>query len=102
MNISTILAAGVDKMKEGTRMIGDNSSGGDLNNLISKVTSAIFLVLGIVAVFVIILGGFTMMTSTGDANKVKKGKDTILWGVIGLIITILAAAIVNWVLGQFN
>ena len=74
----------------------------DLEGIVSKIVSAIFVVIGVVAVFVMILGGFNMMTSAGDPGKVKKGKDTILWGVIGLIVSILAYAIVNFVLKQLN
>ena len=40
------------------------------------------------------------MTSSGDAAKVKKGKDTILYGLIGLVVCVLAFALVNWVIGS--
>jgi len=73
---------------------------GDLGAMISKIVSAIFIIIGVVAVFVMILGGFNMMTSVGDPGKVKKGKETILWGIIGLIVSILSYAIVNFVLKQ--
>ena len=46
----------------------------------------------------IIIGGVTYMTSSGDAGKVKKAKDTILYGVIGLVVVALAYAIVNFVI----
>lgn len=72
--------------------------GGDLKANIQVIINAIIGILGIVAVIVIILGGIQYMTSTGDAGKVKKAKDTILYGVIGLIICVLAAAIVNFVI----
>lgn len=36
------------------------------------------------------------MTSTGDAGKIKKAKDTILYAVIGLVVCALAFIIVNW------
>ena len=74
----------------------DGSDG--LENDITKIINAIIAVLGILAVVVIILGGIQYMTSNGDAGKVKKAKDTILYGVIGLIIVILSAAIVNFVI----
>lgn len=67
---------------------------GDITNILNAVIG----VLGIVAVIVIIVGGVGYMTSTGDAGKVKKAKDTILYGVIGLVICALAAAIVNFVI----
>ena len=57
-------------------------------------------VLGLVAVIMIIMGGFSFMTSTGDATKVTKAKNTILYGVVGLVIALLAFAIVNFVLGE--
>ena len=66
--------------------------------MIKNVLNWIFGVIGIVAVIMIILGGFNMMISSGDPGKVKKGKDTILYGIIGLVIAILAFAIVNFVI----
>ena len=53
-------------------------------------------IVGIIALIVIIIGGVQYMTSTGDPGKVKKAKDTILYGIIGLIIVALAAVIVNF------
>ena len=78
-----------------------NKVGEQNDNLIQNVTAIINVVigvLGIVAVIVIILGGVQYMTSTGDAGKVKKAKDTILYGVIGLVVCVLAFAIVNFVI----
>ena len=54
---------------------------------------------GIIAVVMIVVGGIFYVSSNGDAGKVVKAKNTILYSVIGLIITIVAAAIVNTVLG---
>ncbi len=71
-----------------------------LQNNITNIINVIIGLLGIVAVVVIILGGVQYMTAGGDAAKVKKAKDTILYGVIGLIIIILAAAIVNFVIAK--
>ena len=56
--------------------------------------------LGIVAVIMVIIGGFTYMTSQGDPGKTKKARDTILYGIIGLVIALLAFAIVNFVLAN--
>ncbi len=78
-----------------------NPVGEGNNNLIPTVTgiiNAIILVLGIACVIIVIVGGIGYMTSTGDAGKVKKAKDTILYGIIGLVICVLAFAIVNFVI----
>ena len=57
-------------------------------------------VLGLLAVIVIIYGGFMYTTSAGDASKIKKAKDTIMYGVVGLVIALLAYAIVNFVVSS--
>ena len=75
---------------EGTNLIGS----------IIDILNVVIGVLGIIAVIVIIIGGIQYMTSTGDAGKVKKAKDTILYGVIGLIVCILAFAIVNFIIAN--
>ena len=74
--------------------------GDDLSGSIVGILNGVIGVLGIVAVVVIIIGGIGYMTSAGDAGKVKKAKDTILYGVIGLIIVVLSFAIVNFVIAN--
>ena len=80
----------------------ESCKGNDLNQIIQLIVNAIIFVIGIVAVIMIILGGITYTTSQGDPNKVKKGKDTILYGIIGLVVALLAYAIVNFVLGALQ
>ena len=80
----------------------ETCSGNDLNEIIQMIVNAIIFIIGIVAVVMIILGGISYATSQGDPSKVKKGKDTILYGIIGLIVALLAYAIVNFVLGALQ
>ena len=72
----------------------------DLKGNIVSILNAVIGVLSFVCVVVIIIGGVSYMTSSGDASKVKKAKDTILYGVIGLVICVLAFAIVNFVISN--
>jgi len=72
----------------------------DLTNNIITIINSVIGVLGLAAVVVVILGGIQYMTSTGDAGKVKKAKDTILYGIIGLVICVLAFAIVNFIIAN--
>ena len=71
------------------------------NNLMKTINDIINVVLGalgIVAVVVIIIGGIGFVTSQGDAARVTKARNTILYGVVGLVVALLAFAIVNFVL----
>lgn len=81
---------------------GTKATGSD-QNLMDMFTIIVNFVLGLVgmiAVVMIIFGGIQYTTSTGESAKVKKAKDTIMYGVIGLVISLLAFAIVNFVIKQ--
>ena len=70
----------------------------NLRGTVIQIINSVIGVLAVVCVIVMIVGGVNYMTSNGDAGKVKKGKDTILYGCIGLIICVLSFAIVNFVI----
>jgi hypothetical protein len=65
---------------------------------IQRIITLLIYAIGSVSVVVIILGGFRYTMSQGDASQVKQAKDTIMYGVIGLVVAILAFAIVQFVL----
>ena len=67
---------------------------------VSIILNALFGILGLVAVVVVLIGGINMMISTGDPGRIRKSKDTLMWGLIGLVICIFASAIVNFVIGM--
>jgi hypothetical protein len=46
----------------------------------------------------IIVGGIRYTTSNGDSGRIKAAKDTITYAVVGLVVAILAYAIVNFVI----
>ena len=71
-----------------------------LTDVIQNIINTIIFAVGIIAVVMVILGGIQYSMSQGDAGKVKKAKDTIMYGIIGLVVSILAFAIVNFVLSN--
>ena len=50
----------------------------------------------------VIIGGVKYTTSGGDQAAVTSAKNTILYGIIGLVIAILAYAIVNFVISKIG
>ena len=85
-----------------TKCSGLNSTA-NTNDLMPQANAIINVVIGVigfVAVAFIIFGGVQYTTSAGDPGKVKKAKDTILYGIIGLVVSMLAYAIVNFVLSS--
>lgn len=57
-----------------------------------------YAILGVVAVIGITFGAVVWTTSQGDPAKVKKGRDAVIFAVIGLVIVILATVITNFVI----
>jgi hypothetical protein len=66
------------------------------------IADTLIFLTGAIAVIVIIYGGLRYVTSTGDAARVKGAKDTILYGVVGLVVAILAYALVAFVVGSLS
>jgi hypothetical protein len=67
-----------------------------IESVVGNVIKAIIGALGAVAAIFIVYGGVQYMTSSGDAGKAKKARDTILYACIGLVIAALAFAITNF------
>ena len=82
----------------------DFSSGLDTDASIGAIAGGLinlFLgILGILAVAMILWGGFRWMTAGGEETKVEDAKKILIAGVIGLAIILTAAAIVNFVLTE--
>lgn len=62
--------------------------------IIVRITNIALMLVGILAVIFIILGGFLMVTSAGNENRLKQGKQTLIWAVAGLILSLLSFSIV--------
>jgi len=67
------------------------------DGIINKAAGIIAIIAGIAAVIIIILGGFTYITSAGNAESAKKARQRILGAVIGLVVVFLAWSIVRYV-----
>jgi|SRR3989344_4612035 len=72
----------------------------NFNNILKRVINIISIIVGVVAVIMIIIGGFRYIVSGGTQEKVTSAKNTILYGLIGLIIVALAQVIVRFVLRE--
>lgn len=67
---------------------------------LQNVINILLFIAGIIAVIYIVIGGFRYVTSNGDSGSISKAKNTIMYALIGLVIAIMAYAIVNFVLGK--
>lgn len=98
---TTFAGNAADQILIGADKSGQGSGGTTLESGIEVVTNLLLFVIGIVSVIMIIIGGIRYTTSNGDASQTKAAKDTILYAVVGLIVAIMAYAIVRWVVQVF-
>ncbi len=73
----------------------------DANKLIGTLVNTLLFVVGTLSVIMIIVGGILYVISSGDAGKVAKAKNTIVYAIVGLVVAFVAFALVNWVLKLF-
>jgi heme/copper-type cytochrome/quinol oxidase subunit 2 len=76
----------------------DSSS--HLNSIIANIINAFSVIVGLVAVVMIIFGGFRYVTSGGESGNISNAKNTILYAIIGLVIVAFAQFIVKFVLAK--
>lgn len=71
-----------------------------INNIITDAINIFSIIVGIIAVIMIIVGGFKYITSGGDSGNISSAKNTIIYAVIGLVIVALAQFLVQFVLDK--
>jgi len=66
---------------------------------IKSVLNIVFFIAGLLSVIFIIIGGLKYTLSGGDASGIKSAKETITYAIVGLVVTLLAFGIINFVTG---
>jgi len=87
------------QMFDPNRDLPDNldQAGGDatLREIVLLAINFILGFVGLIAVIMMIYGGFVLLTSSGDEEATSKAKNIILFAIIGIIIILFSFAIIN-------
>jgi len=80
--------------------IGDSlgKSGTDPRDVIGRIINIALGFLGIIAVVIVLFGGFKWMTAAGNEDKVEEAKKILGAGVIGLVIVLSAWALTSYII----
>lgn len=76
-------------------LFGDGSDQG----IFKTIVNILLFLVGAVAVIMLIFGGIRYVTSGGKQEDVTAAKNTIMYAIIGIVVAILAFAVVNFVIG---
>ncbi len=75
---------------------------GGNDSMFKKITDVMLFIIGAISVIMLIVGGIRYTVSGGDQGAVQGAKNTILYAIVGIIVAILAYAVVNFVTTQFS
>ncbi|MES2630736.1 MAG: hypothetical protein V4611_02155 [Patescibacteria group bacterium] len=103
--VATVGAQAIDKVcsdtGSSTGVCAADRKNDSADDLVKTIVNTLLFVVGALSVVMIIVGGVFYTTSAGDSSNVTKAKNTILYAVVGLVVSFLAYALVNWVIGKF-
>ena len=90
-------AQGKDQTGDASSLFGEGGQGG----VFRTITNVMLFLIGAVSVIMLIIGGLRYVISNGDSSAVQGAKNTILYAIVGIVVAILAYAVVNFVISSF-
>ena len=82
-----------------TNPLGETNS---VPELVNNIVMGILGIVGAIALAMFVYGGVLWMTSMGNQNRIEKGKETLVWATIGLLIVFSSFAILRTVFEAFG
>lgn len=91
-------AQGKDQQGDAASLFGEGGQGG----IFRTITNVLLFLIGAISVIMLIIGGIRYVVSGGDSTAVQNAKNTILYAIVGVVVAILAYAVVNFVITSFS
>lgn len=79
----------------------NNQGGPSVEQTIQNVVNVITFLAGGIAVIMIVIGGLRYVLSNGEQAQLTSAKNTIIYACVGLVVIIVAYAIVSFVIRYF-
>lgn len=86
-------------LDETAKSAGLEATGKDLPQKVGEGINIALSVIGLVFLILAVYGGFKILLSRGQTANIEKGRDTILYATLGLVIIAAAYAITTYVIG---
>jgi hypothetical protein len=69
---------------------------------VGAILTAVFTLVGGLATLFLLVGAVRYVTSNGDQGQLTQAKNTILYAIVGIVVSLSAFAIVQFVVGQLS
>ncbi len=67
---------------------------------INTIMTVVFIIIGALSVLMFVVGGMRYISSQGDPQQIARAKGTLVYALVGLLVSISAVSIVTFVLGR--
>lgn len=106
-SITTIITSALLPVAAKAQVINESQipevvKGPSLPELINNVMGILFFVVGVASVIVIVVAGLMYVVSAGNEKTTKQAKDAILYAAIGIVVSLSAYAITNFLNTRLN
>lgn len=101
MPVSNIQALSISEGASAARGTDQAASLFGSAGIFTTITNTMLFIVGAISVIMVVVGGLRYVVSGGNATNISTAKNTILYAIIGLVISILAYAIINFVIASF-
>jgi hypothetical protein len=69
-------------------------------NQVQEILAVVFGISAALSVLMIVIAGLRFITAQSNAQEIAKARNTIIYALVGLFVSLLAEAIVSFVLGK--
>ena len=69
--------------------------------LLPGILSTVYWTAGVAAVIVIVVAGIFYSISEGEAARIKRAREAIIYALAGLVVVMVAFTITNFIAGRF-
>ena len=104
-SINFVATASASSLQDGVNAARGDGQPGELfggTGIITSLTNTLLFIVGILAVIMLIIGGLRYVVSGGNSTAVTAAKNTILYAIVGLVVSFLAFAAINFILGNLG
>lgn len=71
-----------------------------VKSVMKSVVNVLLMTVGVISIIMIVVGGIMFALSSGDASKVTKARNMVIYAVVGLVVALFASAIINFVFNK--
>ena len=75
---------------------------GVANYIISVFLSLLWIIAAAFVVIMFVIAGFKFLTAQGEQSKVAEARQAVIWGLVGVVVIVLAWSVVAFISRQFG